>query len=62
VPRSGLKLKKETLAMVHKYKCAGVHVIGAQRSGGFLGRHFVAFLRLRLYRCTECYTIFYGWK
>jgi hypothetical protein len=36
--------------MVHKYKCAGVHVIGAQRSGGFLGRHFFGFLRLRLYR------------
>jgi hypothetical protein len=62
MPRSGLALKKETFAMVYQYKCAGIHVIGTQSSGGLLLRCILAFLQLRLYRCTECYTIYCGWR
>ena len=62
MPRSGLQLKKETLAMVYQYKCAGIHVIGTPSKRGLLLRYIFAFLQLRLYRCTECYTLFYGWK
>jgi hypothetical protein len=62
MPRSGLQQKKETIAMVYKYKCAGIHVIGTHRIAGFLQRNLFALLQIHLYRCTECCTIFYEWK